>query len=223
MLKQLIDQPRLRAARPRQPRESSSYGGAPMPFPVIRRAIERFPKTVGLRERLRPDRDDVDAHRARPRRSPARRRRRRRSSATLRRLRVDRPAAARRRGADRRRRRADARRRRGRRDLRPHAARHEGLRGRAKRRRRSRADGWLPTRDMGWVDGDGYLFLAGRKDDMIIRGGENIAPAEVEAVLYVASGGRRGRGGRRARRRVGPARRRRSSCCARARRRPPRS
>ena len=45
-------------------------------------------------------------------------------------------------------------------------------------------DGWLPTRDMGWIDTDGYIFLAGRKDDMIIRGGENIAPAEVEAVLY---------------------------------------
>ena len=37
---------------------------------------------------------------------------------------------------------------------------------------------------MGWIDADGYIFLAGRKDDMIIRGGENIAPAEVEAVLY---------------------------------------
>jgi acyl-CoA synthetase (AMP-forming)/AMP-acid ligase II len=44
-------------------------------------------------------------------------------------------------------------------------------------------DGWLPTRDMGWVDADGYVYIAGRKDDMIIRGGENIAPAEVEAVL----------------------------------------
>jgi acyl-CoA synthetase (AMP-forming)/AMP-acid ligase II len=44
-------------------------------------------------------------------------------------------------------------------------------------------DGWLPTRDMGWVDDGGYVFLAGRKDDMIIRGGENIAPAEVESVL----------------------------------------
>jgi long-chain acyl-CoA synthetase len=43
--------------------------------------------------------------------------------------------------------------------------------------------GWLRTRDMGWVDEDGYIYLAGRKDDMIIRGGENIAPAEVEAVL----------------------------------------
>ena len=37
---------------------------------------------------------------------------------------------------------------------------------------------------MGWIDEDGYIFLAGRKDDMIIRGGENISPAEVEAVLY---------------------------------------
>jgi RNA polymerase sigma factor (sigma-70 family) len=45
-------------------------------------------------------------------------------------------------------------------------------------------DGWLPTRDMGWLDADGYIFLAGRKDDMMIRGGENISPAEVEAVLY---------------------------------------
>src|SRR4029450_2420682 len=45
------------------------------------------------------------------------------------------------------------------------------------------ADGWLPTRDLGWVDADGYLYVAGRKDDMIIRGGENVAPAEVEAVL----------------------------------------
>jgi acyl-CoA synthetase (AMP-forming)/AMP-acid ligase II len=45
------------------------------------------------------------------------------------------------------------------------------------------ADGWLPTRDMGWIDEDGYVFLAGRRDDMIIRGGENVAPAEVEAVL----------------------------------------
>ena len=45
-------------------------------------------------------------------------------------------------------------------------------------------DGWLHTRDMGWVDEEGYLYLAGRKDDMIIRGGENISPAEVETVLH---------------------------------------
>ncbi len=45
-------------------------------------------------------------------------------------------------------------------------------------------DGWLHTRDMGWMDEDGYLYLAGRKDDLIIRGGENISPAEVEAILH---------------------------------------
>jgi acyl-CoA synthetase (AMP-forming)/AMP-acid ligase II len=44
-------------------------------------------------------------------------------------------------------------------------------------------DGWLLTRDLGWLDDDGYLFLAGRTSDMIIRGGENIAPEEVEVVL----------------------------------------
>jgi acyl-CoA synthetase (AMP-forming)/AMP-acid ligase II len=44
--------------------------------------------------------------------------------------------------------------------------------------------GWLHTRDMGWMDEDGYLYLAGRKDDLIIRGGENISPAEVEAALH---------------------------------------
>jgi acyl-CoA synthetase (AMP-forming)/AMP-acid ligase II len=44
-------------------------------------------------------------------------------------------------------------------------------------------NGWLHTRDLGWMDDDGYLYLSGRKDDLIIRGGENISPAEVEAVL----------------------------------------
>jgi acyl-CoA synthetase (AMP-forming)/AMP-acid ligase II len=46
------------------------------------------------------------------------------------------------------------------------------------------ADGWLHTRDMGYIDEDGYIYLVGRKDDIIIRGGENIAPAEIEAVLH---------------------------------------
>lgn len=43
--------------------------------------------------------------------------------------------------------------------------------------------GWFPTRDAGWLDEEGYLFVEGRVDDTIIRGGENIAPAEVEEVL----------------------------------------
>ena len=45
-------------------------------------------------------------------------------------------------------------------------------------------NGWLHTRDMGYIDEDGYVYLVGRKDDIIIRGGENIAPAEIEAVLH---------------------------------------
>ena len=45
------------------------------------------------------------------------------------------------------------------------------------------ADGWLRTGDKGWMDEDGYIYLVGRSDDMIIRGGENISPAEVESVL----------------------------------------
>ena len=40
------------------------------------------------------------------------------------------------------------------------------------------ADGWFPTRDAGWLDDEGYLFLAGRADDVIVRGGENISPGK---------------------------------------------
>jgi acyl-CoA synthetase (AMP-forming)/AMP-acid ligase II len=45
------------------------------------------------------------------------------------------------------------------------------------------AGGWFQTRDRGWLDEEGYLFIEGRADDTIIRGGENIAPAEIEDVL----------------------------------------
>jgi long-chain acyl-CoA synthetase len=43
--------------------------------------------------------------------------------------------------------------------------------------------GWFCTRDHGWLDEEGYLFLEGRADDVIVRGGENISPGEVEEVL----------------------------------------
>jgi len=44
-------------------------------------------------------------------------------------------------------------------------------------------DGWFPTRDAGFLDDDGYLFLDGRADDVIVRGGENMSPGEIEDVL----------------------------------------
>jgi long-chain acyl-CoA synthetase len=45
-------------------------------------------------------------------------------------------------------------------------------------------DGWFHTGDMGHIDEDGYVFIDDRKKDMIIRGGENVYPREIEEVLY---------------------------------------
>jgi acyl-CoA synthetase (AMP-forming)/AMP-acid ligase II len=45
-------------------------------------------------------------------------------------------------------------------------------------------DGWLATGDMGYYDEDGFIYVADRKKDMIITGGENVYPKEVEEVLY---------------------------------------
>jgi len=44
--------------------------------------------------------------------------------------------------------------------------------------------GWLHTGDLVSIDADGYLYLSGRKKDMIIRGGENIYPIEIETILH---------------------------------------
>jgi acyl-CoA synthetase (AMP-forming)/AMP-acid ligase II len=49
-------------------------------------------------------------------------------------------------------------------------------------------EGWFPTRDIATLDEAGYLFITGRCDDTIIRGGENIAPAELENVLIERPG-----------------------------------
>jgi long-chain acyl-CoA synthetase len=45
-------------------------------------------------------------------------------------------------------------------------------------------EGWFYTGDMGHIDEDGYVFIDDRKKDMIIRGGENVYPREIEEVLY---------------------------------------
>ena len=45
-------------------------------------------------------------------------------------------------------------------------------------------DGWLHTGDMGYLDEEGYLFIADRKKDMVITGGYNVYPKEVEEVIY---------------------------------------
>lgn len=48
---------------------------------------------------------------------------------------------------------------------------------------RTDENGWFPTRDRGHADKEGFLFLEGRADDVIVRGGENLSPGEIEDVL----------------------------------------
>ena len=182
MVKQLIDHPDF-GKHDLSSLQNLSYGGAAMPFPVVRRAIELFPKTVGFVNAfgqtettstltvLGPDDHRLDGTAEAV-------------ELRLKRLKsIGRPLP----------------------DVELKVVDDDGaelptgqvgeLWVRTPRVMKGYGssggttsplvqDGWLPTRDMGWLDADGYIFLAGRKDDMIIRGGENIAPAEVEAVIY---------------------------------------
>jgi len=184
MVKQVIDCPRFASADLRS-LQSLAYGGAPMPLPILRRALERFPTTTGFvnafgqtettstltvlgpedHRRAAGEGQEQLWHRLQSIGRPL-------PDVELRIVDDD--------GNDL-----------------PGGATGE-LWVRTPRLMKGYAsdtgvvtplrDGWLPTRDMGWIDADGYVFLAGRKDDMIIRGGENIAPAEVEAVLQAHPG-----------------------------------
>ncbi|HYB89507.1 MAG TPA: AMP-binding protein [Candidatus Binataceae bacterium] len=179
MMKQLIDEPSF-AKTDLSTLVNLAYGGAPMPVQVIRRAIDQFPKTVGFVNAygqtettasltiLGPDDHRVDG-------TPEE------IELKLKRLNsIGKPLP----------------------DVEIGVRDDEGkllahgqigeiiirtpriMKGYAGREDDSALpDGWRATGDLGWLDEDGYVFFAGRKDDMIIRGGENIAPAEVETVL----------------------------------------
>ncbi len=180
MLKQILDLPDLRS-RDLASLEILSYGGAAMPLPVVRRAIETLPATVGFVNAFGQTETTStltilgpEDHRLTGTPPEIERKLRRLQS-------IGRPLpdveikvfddAGRDLPAG---------------EIGELAVRTPRImKGYASERGAtlSLRDGWLPTRDMGWIDEEGYVFLAGRRDDMIIRGGENIAPAEVEAVL----------------------------------------
>jgi len=181
MLKQILDHPRF-ASTDVSSITNLSYGGAPMPFPVIRRALEAFPRGCGFVNAfgqtettstltvLGPDDHRLTGDAAA-------------DEVVLRRLHsIGRPLP----------------------DVEVKVVDEfgaelpanqtgeilvrtprvmKGYAGDVEGGARMEEDGFLHTRDLGFVDDDGYVFLVGRQDDMIIRGGENIAPAEVESIL----------------------------------------
>ena len=157
--------------------QAIAYGGGRMPHGVDRSRAGAVSERR-LHECLWPYRNQFDDRAARPRRtsrSTSLHRSRRSCPARL-----SRQTAADRRDRDSRRRRPRAACRRARRDL---CSRRTSIRRISSERKALDNDGWFPTRDAGWIDADGYLFLAGRADDVIVRGGENMSPGEIEDVL----------------------------------------
>ena len=132
-----------------------------------------------LRQRLRPHRNQLHHRRAHPRRSPRRARRDRRRGDPA--ARLGGPTGAGHRGRRSAPRTAPFSAR-----ARPASCSSAASRCRAATptsARCSTPQGWFPTKDVASLDDEGYLFIGGRSDDTIIRGGENIAPAEIEDVL----------------------------------------
>lgn len=180
MIKKLLDHPEF-GASDLSSLQNVAYGGAPMPVPVIREAIERFPGHVGFVNAfgqtettstltvLGPDDHRLSGS---PEEIEAKTRRLASVGRALPDVEIqiagDEGAAL------------------------PQGAVGEiwvrtarlmkGYEGQGAAP--LQGEGWHATGDMGWLDEEGYLFIAGRKDDMIIRGGENISPAEVESVLH---------------------------------------
>ena len=181
MLKQILDHERF-GRSDLSSLTNLSYGGAPMPFPVIRRALECFPSSCGFVNAFGQTETTStltvlgpDDHRLTG--DPAR------DEIVLKRLRsIGHPLP-------------DVEievRDDGGRSLPPGEIGEimvrtprvmKGYAGSVDGGAQLEPDGYLHTRDLGYIDEEGYVFLVGRKDDMIIRGGENIAPAEVEAIL----------------------------------------
>ena len=184
MLARVLDEPGL-ADSDLSSLTSVTYGAAPMPPSVIRRAIEAFPRTVsfagayGQTETTSTvavlDPDDHRIWEGTPQEQETRMRRLRSVGRVLDDvvLKVVGPDGA---------------------ELEPNTPGEVWLQtframdgywgAKEKTRVTIDTDGWVHTGDMGFVDEGQYLFLVGRAGDMIIRGGENIAPDEVEAVLY---------------------------------------
>ena len=183
MMKQLIDHPEF-SNYDLSSLENLSYGGAPMPFPVVRKAIELFPDNTGFVNAFGQTETNStlsvlgpDDHKLNGSQEEVERNLKRLTS-------VGKPlpdveVAI-----------LDD-------DNKPLPADEIGevvirtpraMKGYAGQESATAAlfddEGWLHTRDMGYLDQDGYIYLVGRKDDLIIRGGENIAPAEIEAVLH---------------------------------------
>jgi acyl-CoA synthetase (AMP-forming)/AMP-acid ligase II len=179
MMKQLLDDPSF-AKTDFSSMTNLAYGGAPMPIAVIRRAIEAFPKTVGFVNAYGQTETTSsltvlgpDDHRIQGAPAEVEQKLKRLNS-------IGRPLPD-----------VEIKVRDDSGDFLPAGEVGEIIirtprimKGYAGREDDAAlADGWRATGDLGWVDEDGYVFFAGRKDDMIIRGGENIAPAEIETVL----------------------------------------